>query len=688
MELKEEDIRYIKKEFEKIANKVDLLALINYCKKIIFGKDSYIISLQQFNFHLLPEYNKERYKTFIIKKKSGGNRVIYAPNNGLKVIQKCLNLIFHVIYKPSVKNATGFVAGCNIAYNAKIHVNKNYVFNIDLKDFFNSIDQARIWGRLQAKPFECSKEKNRLILSNLIASFVCHPIEVERFINEKWKKEIKNVLPQGAPTSPILSNIVCERLDIKLNGLAKRFQLKYTRYVDDITFSSDHNVYHENGEFRNELSKIIEEQGFYFNNKKTRLQKRGYRQEVTGIIVNEKVNTNRRFIKRLKKWFYLWDNYGFDKANEIFTIEYTENKINFNHVPKLQDVLKGKLSYLQMLKGENDSLLIKLKAKYLKLSQESYLHENVKHNLQLPIIHSPKEVVTILKQFSKNNTALKYATHSWDGGKDHEIFSNHSDFIKKVKDEYNVFSYQLKQLNNRLQAKIYTFLLEDNYTEKSWGINHINFGWNSPHLKTFLDENINNQPENFILPNNAQKIIDSFGENYTIKNFKNVIDIFKNSIEIRDENNNLEKIILQLYKDHLNGFKIDFINNLKNKSFYVDVDYLYKSLRLIFESIKTRPEFSKVGFLGHDTPEFFCLEIIHFDSFASGKSIYDENFTLSKGDFETIKKNLLNVCDWSIESTFNEGAFRLNLLSSDSNGRFNTSINNSVGFKHIFKFYK
>lgn len=691
MKLDKADIEYIKSTFKEIENKAELLALLNFCKKKMYGEESHIISIKQLNYHLVPSYNNERYKAFKIKKKSGGDRLIYAPNNGLKVIQTCLNLIFQIVYQPATKNVTGFVPGYSIVDNAKIHVNKNYVFNVDLKDFFNSIDQARIWGRLKAKPFEFSKEKNKLEIANIIASFVCHPIEVERYINGKWEKRINNVLPQGAPTSPVFSNIICERLDFYLNGLAKRFQLKYTRYVDDMTFSSDHNVYQENSDFRKELERIVTQQGFYFNKDKTRLQKRSYRQEVTGVVVNEKINTNKHFVKRLKKWIYLWDNYGKERATEIFEDEYKSSKINFNGiVPSLQDVIKGQLSYLHMLKGGQDSLYITLKNKYERLVgiTQSHNKNKTRKTIKLPILHSPIEVVNILKNFSINNTALKYATHVWDGGKDHEVFSNHDDFIEKAREQYTKFSYELKKLNHRLQAKIYTFLFEDNYDDNGWSIYNIKFGWNSPELKLYLDRNSNNKPESFILPPKAQKIINIFGSNITINKFKNVIDVFKNTIEIRDDNDLLEKMLIVLYKDYLKGFKIKESKNIASKNFYVDVDYLYKSLKLIFESIQKRPQHQDIGFVGYDSSDYFCFEIIHFDSNSKGKSINDENFKLLKGDFETIKKNLTNLCDWSIESTFLEGCYRLNFLVSDSSMPFSEQVENTEGFKHIFKFYK
>jgi retron-type reverse transcriptase len=167
--------------------------------------------------------------------------------------------------------ATGFVRNKSIVDNARAHVGKQYVFNTDLKDFFPSIDQARFWGRLQHPPFNLSKEEGKLELANRIAALCCTELEVERKHNGQWIKEKRPVLPQGAPTSPTISNVIAKSLDYKLTGLAKRFSCKYTRYADDLTFSSQHHVYKKARAFRTELNRIIESENFHIKESKTRL---------------------------------------------------------------------------------------------------------------------------------------------------------------------------------------------------------------------------------------------------------------------------------------------------------------------------------------------------------------------------------------------------------------------------------
>lgn len=287
MKLQEEHITEIQEQFRRMKSKEELLVLLNYVKQIVYGDKAHPFELKQINYHANHQAIKRRYKIFTLQKKSGGVRQIHAPNRGLKSILKCLNLILQSIYEPHPA-ATGFVPSRSIVDNARKHAGSNYVYNIDLKDFFPSIEAGRIWGRLQYPPFNLNEKSGRKELANIITWLCCHEMEVERQGNEngEWVKVRKSVLPQGAPTSPTLTNIICERLDYYLSAVANRFGLKYSRYADDITFSSSHNVYQKDSEFLLEINRIISEQRFNIKEEKTRLQKAGYRQEVTGLVVN------------------------------------------------------------------------------------------------------------------------------------------------------------------------------------------------------------------------------------------------------------------------------------------------------------------------------------------------------------------------------------------------------------------
>jgi len=401
MEPELNQIEHIKASFANMQTKKDFLHLLNEVKPLVFGEKAVPFQLKQLTWYGNPKLSGLRYRDFQIRKKSGGIRNIHAPIEGLKALQKTVAVLLQCVFDPH-KAATGFIWHKSIVDNAKFHVGQRYVFNLDLKDFFPSINQARVWKCLQLKPFNLNRENskepllkplvligpkrkiviennfvreftgekpfenNRLGIANLIAAISCTEMEVERK-NEagEWIKIKNSVLPQGAPTSPVLTNIVCQRLDHLLSGLAKRFGLKYSRYADDLTFSSNHNVYDQGSDFRIELDRIILDQGFHIKESKTRLQGDGYRKEVTGLVVNEKVNVTKRYIKQLRMWLYLWERYGYGKASQYFQQAYTKDKGQIKKgVPDMANVIDGKLNYLKMVKGGEDGTYVKLKARF------------------------------------------------------------------------------------------------------------------------------------------------------------------------------------------------------------------------------------------------------------------------------------------------------------------------------------
>ena len=339
----------------KMQDKADLLSLLNYVRKLECEGEYRPYSMKRLDYLCNSNLHVEkRYHSFEIPKKSGKPREISAPCRGLKSILKTLNIIFECIYTPS-SAATGFTNGLSIVDNARAHVGKNYVLNIDLKDFFTSIHQARVWARLQLPPFSFTKE-----VASVVAGLCC--------IQKKDETSKFGVLPQGAPTSPLLTNAICDKLDRRLLGLAKRFNLQYTRYADDISFSSMHSVYSSESEFLPELKRIIASQNFTINEDKTRLQKAGSRQEVTGIIVCEKTNVPKSYIGFIRIILHVWEKFGRECAYARFVDEYLGNSIQKRtNVPSMEEVLRGKLMYLRMVKGENSTVYQGLYRKFSEL---------------------------------------------------------------------------------------------------------------------------------------------------------------------------------------------------------------------------------------------------------------------------------------------------------------------------------
>lgn len=344
----------IRNKFAEMNSKDDLVKLLSEAKNMLYGEDCKPILLKSLTYYVNPIICKKRYKTFTIKKKSGDERIIHAPVKGLKSILRSLNFVLQCVYQPH-EAATGFVLEKSIVDNAKKHVGHHYVLNMDLKDFFHTFDRNRVKMGFMFEPFNLIGDKERLAF--LLASLCTHTFEIDG--------EVKTVLPQGSPTSPTLTNILCKKLDRRLNGLANRFGATYTRYADDITFSSQHNIYKDE-EFKKELKRIIEEdQKLVINPKKTRLQKAGYRQEATGLIVNDKVNVRRKYVKQIRMWLYYWEKYGYQKAQQIFKRDYIADKGHVKNMnAHLVNVLDGKLEFLKMVKGTEDGTYKGLKTRF------------------------------------------------------------------------------------------------------------------------------------------------------------------------------------------------------------------------------------------------------------------------------------------------------------------------------------
>jgi len=300
---------------------------------------------------------ERKFRTFHIPKKHGGKRTISAPKDDLfRQLLCCINEILQAVYE-APDCATGFIPGKSIVTNAQMHVGKQYVFNVDLKDFFLSVSCDAVSEALQQPPFSWKPEWARMI-----ASICCMNSYVEGI-----PAPTACCLPQGAPTSPMLTNIVCRELDKQLMELAARYGMVYSRYADDMTFSADTDVFGD--DFKRELSEIIHQHGLELNEKKTRLQHRGQRQEVTGLMVTERVNVSRRYVRSLRNLFYIWERYGAQAASRSLAKVYKPEHPGKKGTPDLPEVVHGKLMYLKMVKGESDPVFQKLYSKYCYLAK-------------------------------------------------------------------------------------------------------------------------------------------------------------------------------------------------------------------------------------------------------------------------------------------------------------------------------
>ena len=251
------------------------------------------VSHRDLNYWIYRTPEKDRYTSFHIAKKSGVSRQIDAPNLNIKILQQKLNTVLQTVYrvKPS---AHGFASGKSVKTNADQHTQKQWVFNIDLDNFFHSIHFGRVRGMFMGKPYNLPAD-----VSTVLAHMCCY----------------QGCLPQGAPTSPIISNMICAQMDSQLQQLAKSNRSTYTRHADDITFSvtsrrfppalayiDSLNQVHVGGNLR----QVIVDNGFAINENKIWLRGCHQRQEVTGVTVNNHTNLPRRFTNQIRAMLHAW----------------------------------------------------------------------------------------------------------------------------------------------------------------------------------------------------------------------------------------------------------------------------------------------------------------------------------------------------------------------------------------------
>lgn len=238
------------------------------------------------------------YARFTVPKRNGGERVILAPKPELKALQQ--QLLRGILDKvPATPHAHGFVPGRSIATNARPHVGREFVLNLDLEDFFPSITFRRVRGLFISLGYNFGVAST---LALLCTGYERKPFQRRDARQPEPQQYYISIgrrhLVQGAPTSPPISNLIARRLDHRLQGLAQSLDLAYTRYADDLTFSGD-----ELDPVLRALdvaSRIIAGEGFAVNREKTHLQRPSGRQTVTGVVVNDKVSAPRDLRRRLR----------------------------------------------------------------------------------------------------------------------------------------------------------------------------------------------------------------------------------------------------------------------------------------------------------------------------------------------------------------------------------------------------
>ena len=325
--------------------------------------------------HFDGERNRQRaYHQFELPKRRGGTRTITVPDRTLKWLQRSLLQVLTHLF-PRHKCAVGFERGESVVSHARKHSGKKWVYVVDIQDFFPSITRNRIYGMLRAKPFEASEHVARY-LANLVT--------------------YEGALPQGAPTSPILANLLCHRMDARLFKWARQRGYEYTRYADDLAFSTNRAEFPE--EDRQAIVRMIEDEGFTVHPEKRKLMPWYGRQFVTGLVVNEKPNVPREYVRGLRALLFNVKTFGWasqvgrqrlpfegdsyllykrraitvEQFHEVVRLQSEAHALvrpgsalpGVTNVEELRRVIRGRIAWVGAVKGKESTVYKRLMASY------------------------------------------------------------------------------------------------------------------------------------------------------------------------------------------------------------------------------------------------------------------------------------------------------------------------------------
>lgn len=351
----------LREGFRSLACFADLAALLKVRKSTLYY------------FAFKADF-RDQYHAFEIPKRTGGARMILAPRPTLKALQKRLSQVLGAVYVPK-KSVHGFVANRSILTNATAHVGargrKRYILNADLEDFFPTITSYRVANLLKARPYQ---------MNPAVAVAIAHLVCAGRS------------LPQGAPSSPVISNMICSKLDSMLTRLAKDNNCFYTRYADDITISTALSIFPsgiaevdlETGVVNpgEDLNAVVRKNGFHLNLSKLRLQGKYGRQVITGLTVNERPNVPRRYVSQVRAMLHAWETYGEQPAQIEYQAKYSRRP--GEDATEFRRVVRGKLEFLRMVRGADNPEFCKYSEQLARLD-ESYSPPPRRRVIQNPL---------------------------------------------------------------------------------------------------------------------------------------------------------------------------------------------------------------------------------------------------------------------------------------------------------------
>lgn len=427
------------------------------------------------------------YSEFTIPKKNSSNfRVINKPANNLDIIQKKMNYVLSLAYKSTNNASHGFEKNRSIRTNAEVHLRKKLILNIDLANYFSSITFPRI------RAMFLSYFRFNDVVATTLANICC---------------DSNNELPQGAATLPIISNIISYKLDKDLIRLTRKLRANYTRYADDITFSTNRKEFHKDifnmdedfYDVGDKVLELISKNGFSINPSKTRIHDSSKPKYVTGVKVNTKLNLNRRYIRRIRSILHCIEKNisSLEEAINIFEAKYPFRKTKFNN-RDMFNIVRGMISHVGHIKGKQDHVYQKFVIRYNLIISE--VNKNDKENY--PYLYRP----LTSSEFREQNVYViesDYVPYKFFELKKDVVTYQGSGFLLKdiglVTNYHVVKEYVeiLEEENTSFEEEYYIPLSKSRYSQDIWfakiimydkardlavlhinGVNHFDHGFN------------------------------------------------------------------------------------------------------------------------------------------------------------------------------------------------------------------
>ncbi|WP_394526674.1 reverse transcriptase family protein [Lacrimispora sp. JR3] len=270
----------------------------------------------------VSNHTERHYKVIQIPKRDGTRRTLMVPDCLLKKIQK--NILNHILSGFAVSScATAYQKGTSVLKNASVHTGNRLVLKLDIKDFFGTISFPMVLGSV------FSRKYFPLSVGTMLTSLCC----------------CREFLPQGAPTSPAISNLVMKPFDDYMKQWCGKQGISYSRYCDDMTFSGDFLP----GRVIRKVSDFLSVMGFSLNEEKTRILSCHRRQAVTGIVVNEKVQVSADYRRKLRQEVYYCLKFGVKSHLE----RTGRTELDSEKERRYLDSLLGKIRYLLYINPED-----------------------------------------------------------------------------------------------------------------------------------------------------------------------------------------------------------------------------------------------------------------------------------------------------------------------------------------------